>query len=435
MTKLRGGWIGSLIAGLAVSVSMPLRAQTIDDLRATMPAVERNLTDNVLAFWYPHSIDREHGGFLIDHGPDGRFRGQAPKALVTQARMVWLSSRLVRADRGGQAMRAAADQGYRFLMDRLWDREHGGFYWEVDRAGTTVVHPHKHLYGQAFGLYALAEYARATGSAPALDDARRLFALLEEKAYDREHGGYREFFARDWGPPPDGTRPYLGGASDMKLMNTHLHLMEALTALYRADPAPLVAERLTELVAIQSNTVVRKSVGACTDQYERDWTPKLDAAAARASYGHDLENIWLIADALDALGRPVSPYVDLFRRLFDYSLEHGYDAAGGGFYDSGPLGAHADRRDKVWWVQAEALVSALTMHRITGEPGYADVYLKTWTLTNDAITDWKTGEWHWAVSADGRPTGDKANRWKAGYHNGRALLEALERLRKLTIDE
>ena len=68
------------------------------------------------------------------------------------------------------------------------------------------------------------------------------------------------------------------------------------------------------------------------------------------------------------------------------------------------------------------------MYRLTQEPKYADVYLKTWKLTDESITDWKTGEWHWSVAPDGRPSGDKANRWKAGYHNGRALLEALERI-------
>ncbi len=110
-------------------------------------------------------------------------------------------------------------------------------------------------------------------------------------------------------------------------MNTHLHLMEALTALYQADPSPRVAMRLSELITIQSNTVVRKAIGACTDQYAADWTPKLDGAAARASYGHDLENIWLLVDALDALGQPVAPLRDLFTQLFAYSLANGYDEA------------------------------------------------------------------------------------------------------------
>ena len=421
-----------LITGfLLLTLVVPAAAQTAADLRATAPALEKNLTENILKFWYPGTIDREHGGFLIDHDAQGRFKGEGPKAIVTQARMVWLSARLMREGRGGQAMAQAARQGYRFLLDTMWDGEFGGFYWEVDRTGTRVVHANKHLYGQAFGLYAIAEYARATHDPAAVADARRLFDLLEARAHDPVNGGYREFFGRDWGPAPPEARPYLGGTPDLKLMNTHLHLMEALTALYRADPSPRVAMRLSELITIQSNAVVRKAIGACTDQYAADWTPKLDGAAARASYGHDLENIWLLADALDALGQSASPLRDLFTQLFAYSLANGYDEANGGFYDSGPLGQPADRRDKVWWVQAEALVSALTMYRLTGDPQYARVYLKTWAFTDTVQTDWTSGEWHPTVTAGGRGTGEKANRWKAGYHNGRAMLEALRMLKAL----
>jgi mannobiose 2-epimerase len=410
-----------LLAGVAAEA----RAQGVAELRAAMPTLRKNLDDNVLRFWYPGTIDREHGGFLIDHDAAGRFKGEAPKAIVTQARMVWLSARLVREGRGGEPMREAARQGYRFLMDRLWDATHGGFYWEVDRAGTRVVAPNKHLYGQAFGLYALAEYALATKDETALADARRLFDLLEVKAHDRRFGGYREFFARDWTAAPADARPYLGGSSDWKLMNTHLHLMEALSVLYRVDPAPAVALRLAELIAIQSTAVVRKPLGACTDRYQQDWTPILDVDGARASYGHDLENIWLIVDALDALGLPAAPYRDLFVQLFAYSMKFGYDASQGGFYDSGPLGAPADRRAKVWWVQAEALVSALTMFRLTGDPMYARVFLETWRFVDTVQTDWTAGEWHPTIAPEGGPTGEKAHRWKAGYHNGRALLESL----------
>lgn len=427
----RAAMRGVIAAALLLGAVNSVAAQGVAEVRAVAPAIARNLERNVLAFWYPATVDREHGGFLIDHDAAGRFKGEAPKAVVTQARMVWLSARLVRERRGGDEMRAAARQGYRFLMDRLWDREHGGFFWEVDRAGTRVVAANKHLYGQAFGLYALAEYALATGDAEALADARRLFDLLDTKAHDAEFGGYREFFARDWTPPPGDARPYLGGSPDWKLMNTHLHLMEALSVFYRADRSPRVAQRLTELIAIQSNAVVRKTVGACTDRYRRDWTPILDGDGARASYGHDLENIWLIVDALQALGQPTAPYHDLFRQLFAYSMRHGYDHREGGFYDSGPLGQPADRRAKVWWVQAEALVSALTMYALTREPEYARVFLQTWDFTDRRQTDWKTGEWHSTITPDGTPTGEKAHRWKAGYHNGRALLESLRLIASL----
>ena len=191
--------------------------------------------------------------------------------------------------------------------------------------------------------------------------------------------------------------------------------------------------RLEELATIESTTVVRTTAGACTDQYARDWTPRLTPDTARASYGHDLENIWLLVDAYDALGRPVAPLMDLFRTLFENAYVHGYDRDAGGFFDSGPLGQDADRRGKTWWVQAEALVSALTMYRLTGEARYADVFRQTWRFVDERQTDHAHGEWWETVAPDGTATGDKAHRWKAGYHNGRAMLECLRLLAALRV--
>jgi mannobiose 2-epimerase len=45
------------------------------------------------------------------------------------------------------------------------------------------------------------------------------------------------------------------------------------------------------------------------------------------------------------------------------------------------------------------------------------------------MVDWENGEWHANITPDGQPQGDKANPWKAGYHNGRAMIECLEILK------
>ena len=401
-----------------------------DRLAALAPAIERNLRRNVIPFWFPRSVDRTHGGYLIHHGPDGEPLAGGTKAIVTQARTLWLASRLLRSGFAQPSLREAADAGFRFLRDRMWDAEHGGFFWEVDLAGATVLRADKHLYGQAFGLFALAEYSRATGRADARSLADRLFALIDSHAHDAVYGGYREALAREWSALPPGAATYLGPPADLKSMNTHLHLMEALTTYVRAGAPPLARTRLAELVAIQSQAVIRKPWMASTDRHRRDWTPVLDESA-RVSYGHDLENIWLIVDALRALDQPTAPYHDLFRAVFESARRHGFDEGAGGFFESGVPGASADRRTKIWWVQAEALVSALTMFELTDEPQYVDVFARTWEFVDRTQTDWRFGEWHEAVGPDGQPRGNKAHAWKAGYHNGRALIEAGGRIRLL----
>lgn len=415
-----------LASALLLCLAVPALAQE-PTRQAIATRMEQALRDNLIAFWLPRCLDRTHGGYHMNFDPEGRAK-PGTKGIVTQARMVWLFSRLARAGHDRARSLEAAGHGYNFLRERMWDATNGGFYWEVDATGKQRLKPHKHLYGQSFALYALSEYALASGRKDVLDFTTQFFRLLEAKAHDPQHGGYREHFHEDWSPPTPGEVGYMGDAS-LKLMNTHLHLMEAMTTFYQASRLPVARDRLIELISIESNTVVRKGLVACTDKYTRDWTPRLEGEYARVSYGHDLENVWLLMDANAAAGLPDRPYLDLYRGLWAYSLKYGYDETQGGFYYLGPFNAPATDRQKSWWVQAEALVSALRMWKATGDPLYWKVFAKTWEFVDWHQIDWKNGEWWATVDPDGKQSGDKAHIWKAGYHNGRALLECLEMLR------
>ncbi|HXN49908.1 MAG TPA: AGE family epimerase/isomerase [Bryobacteraceae bacterium] len=422
------------LLSLFLALLFPALAQ---DPASYITRLEHNLRDNIVAFWYPKSIDRVNGGYIISADADGVINPSASKTLVTQARQVWLFSRLAREGVRSKEMLEAAAHGFHFLRDKMWDQRYGGFYWEVDATGTRALKPGKHMYGQSFALYALSEYFEASKDPAALDLATRLFALFEQHAHDARYGGYLESFNRDWSAPPPGEPGYMEVPPDMKLMNTHLHLLESMTAYFRASHSPVARDRLIELIAIQSNAVVRKPLTACTDKYDRDWTPALGRNPAwdRVSYGHDLENIWLLTDAAQAAGIPVEPFLDLFRQLFAYSLKYGYDPAHGGFYDSGPFSQPATNRTKTWWVQAEASVSALYMYRLTHDRAYWDVFAKTCDFIDRYQTDWQTGEWWESVSEDLKPSGAKAHGWKAGYHTGRAMLECLRILREIRVGQ
>ncbi len=391
--------------------------------------LEKILIENIVPFWYEKSLDREHGGYIINFGPEGQSRGPGTKMIVSQARMVWLFSRLARAGYERAENLEAAALGYKFLTEKMWDAKNGGFYWEVDATGDRQIKPRKNLYGQSFALYALSEYYLASNRMEALGFATKFFNLLEEKAHDKVHGGYYESFEPDWTPVAAGESSYMGAPSNLKLMNTHLHLMEAMTTFYEASHLRAARERLIELINIESNAVVRKSLGACTDKYDADWTPRLDANYARVSYGHDIENVWLLMEACDAAGLADYPFKDLYETLWAYSLKYGYDQANGGFFYTGDFNRPADDRDKSWWVQAETLVSALRMYRMTKDAKYLAVFEKTLDLVGNKMVDWKNGEWYSSITPDGTARGDKANPWKAGYHNGRAMIECIKVLR------
>jgi mannobiose 2-epimerase len=124
--------------------------------------------------------------------------------------------------------------------------------------------------------------------------------------------------------------------------------------------------------------------------------------------------------------------MDLYRSLFKYTFQYGYDRDEGGFFDTGPFHMLADRRDKIWWVQAEGLVSALAMYQLTQEDDCLDCFLKTLDWIEKHQVDWENGDWFAQVSEKGKPSGDKAGPWKSPYHNGRAIIECLERLRSFS---
>jgi mannobiose 2-epimerase len=128
---------------------------------------------------------------------------------------------------------------------------------------------------------------------------------------------------------------------------------------------------------------------------------------------------------------PVAPYIDLFRENFAYSMKYGWDGVHGGFWYTGWFRQPANGLSKSWWVQSEAMVSALMMYKLTRDPQYYEVFEKTWQFIDKYHVDRKTGEWWESVDAQLKQSGNKAHAWKAGYHNGRAMIEAINLIRSI----
>lgn len=307
-------------------------------------------------------------------------KDEGAKGIVGQGQRLSFYSRLARYGHEPKAMLAAAEPGFAYLRDRLWDGKYGGFLWEPSGAAN------KHLYGQAAGIGALSDYAWASGRKDVLAFAVKGFETIEKRAHDSVHGGYVEYFLADWSTAPANEPSYVEGSGvGIKTMAAHLQLLEALTALYRVAKQPAIRERLLELMSIESNAVLRKESGACTDKYSRDWTPLLDGELARVNFGQNLKNITSLAEAARVATVPLSPYVDLFEANYAYCRKHGFDEAAGGFYLSTGNAA------KLGWVQEEALASSLLLYKLTGKTEYFEVFRKTWRFceahSNDSPRD------------------------------------------------
>ncbi|HLJ91664.1 MAG TPA: AGE family epimerase/isomerase [Gemmataceae bacterium] len=391
---------------------------------ADFPAQARRcrqiLKTSIIDFYLPACVDRKNGGYFESlHG--NRFAPTGEKFVTLQARQLWFFSTLAAAGIEKEAALAAAKSGFDFLEGKFRDRDHGGYFAKVSDAGLPTD-THKHVYLNAFTLYALAAYHRASGEPAALAAAKDLFRTLESKAHDGANGGYIEFFSADWQPITNPKEPSFIGPPGTKTFNTHLHVLEAITELYRVWPDPQVRRRLDELLAINTLTIRLPQYGCNTDGFTPDWKPIETPRNLRASYGHDVEGAWLCLDAARALGHPPALLRGWAEGLVGYSLRHGYDRIHGGFYYTGPLGKDADDTKKEWWVEAEALVSMLEMFKLTGRREYYDTFAQTLDFVEKYQVA-REGSWWATRTADGSPAGtSRTSMWQGAYHNGRSML-------------
>ena len=188
------------------------------------------LEKNILRFWLDKMVDREHGGFYGRIDGHGVLHPEAEKGAILNARILWAFSAAYRV-LGHQEYLDAATRAYEYLISHFIDEEYGGVYWSVDYLGCPLD-TKKQFYAIGFAIYGLSEYVRATGDREALDYALQLYDCIEEHAFDKVYNGYIEACTREWGKIEDMRLSELD-ANYPKSQNTHLHIIEPYTNLLR----------------------------------------------------------------------------------------------------------------------------------------------------------------------------------------------------------
>ena len=387
------------------------------------------LEANILSFWQERMVDNQQGGFY------GRIDGynvlhpDAEKGAVLNARILWTFSAAARV-LNNTPYRILAARAYDYLMQRFMDREQGGVYWSLNADGTPLD-TKKQTYAIAFAIYGLAEYVRLTNNQEALNAAIRLFEDLEAHAYkwDNEKmskckNGYVEALTRDWQPIAD-MRLSEKDENGVFTMNTHLHMLEAYTNLYRVlknvqrDDVQGTKERITKqlrtLIDIFANRIFDPATGHLMLFFDEKWQP----SNTHTSPGHDIEAAWLLHEALEVFGDEelLNQTLPVIHSLAQAAEENIMD-------------------EKEWWCYAEAVVGYIDQWKLYQEekPIESNINLElaetAFHYIQTHLMDSENGEWFWAILPDGTPdrTHDKAGFWKCPYHNSRMCIEIIERL-------
>jgi len=401
---------------------MNQKDELLNDLRKEL--------EDILLFWRLHTIDHEHGGFAGEVDAEGKIIAQADKGLVLNARILWAFSAAYNFFKDEQYLELA-HRAFDYLVNHFWDNRYDGLFWAVNFKGE-VINSRKQIYGQGFGIYAFSEYFKASGSRESFDLSVKLFDLIETHSFDPVNGGYLEALSREWGQMSD-MRLSPRDANSPKSMNTHLHILEPYSNLFRVWPTNELRNKMKNLVRVFLDNILNQESWHLHLFFDMDWTVQSDIV----SYGHDIEGAWLINEAA-GLVRDDHLEKETRRKtlqMVNAVIKDGLAPDNSLYYEK-DLNKGELHKDRHWWVQAEALVGFMDAFEHTGETVYYEMFRKVWNYIKNHVIDHEKGEWFGIINDNGQPdrNGLKAGFWKCPYHNTRALIESIQRLQHVAAE-
>lgn len=356
-------------------------------------------------------------GWLDEHG---RIDPTGPRELWVTCRMTHVHALAHLWGRPGSARHV--DHGLRALAGGLRDAEHGG-WWPRLGAGTSAGTGQggKDAYGHAFVVLAgaSATVAGRPGGRALLDEA---LAVLLDRFWDDEAG----MVVEEWDAAWRTLDPYRG-------VNANMHAVEALMAAAAALEDDTLLDRALRITERVVRDVAPAHAWRVPEHFDEQWRPVLDYHAEQpahpfrpygATVGHWLEWSRLCLQLRSALGERAPAWLhDHAVELFAAAVRDGWAVDGAeGFVYTVDFDGTPVVRQRMHWVLAEALAAAATLHRVTGEPVYAQHAARWWAYARRYVVDVEHGSWHHELAADNTPA---ATTWSGKpdvYHAVGAVL-------------
>ena len=347
------------------------------------------MLEKALPFWAVAGRDRAGFGFVEHLNLSARPADVPYKRVRVQARQIYVFSH---ADiLGYPGARDAARDGYEFLVrhargaDGSWARVLG------PRGG--VLDPTADLYDIAFVLFALAWYARATGSTEAIDHACRTVDWMQ-RAMASPFGGF------------DNTRPV---SPAPRQQNPHMHLLEAVLALYVTTGDIKFLNVADPLVELFRRRFFDPKTGSLGEFFSGEWLPLEGPEGSRVEPGHHYEWVWLLSQYERLSDQTVAPEKST---LYAFANRWGRRPDTGLVVDAvDRAGAIVDGSVRLW-PQTEAIKAHLVMLEEGAEPTlneFASAALEQTigNLHRYFFAREPAGTWTEHLSVNGEPIGDR----------------------------
>lgn len=310
-----------------------------DDDTFRLADVQRWMFGEALPFWASAGQDRPGRGFVERVTLDGRPEVLGYKRLRVQARQIYVFCHASVLGWQGPALEVARN-GMEFVTRHAWLPE-GGWALKLGTEGG-IEDPTLAFYEQAFMLFALGWYARATGDAAAIELAHRTIDAIHARLGLKDMPGFRS-------DPSTG---------EILEQNPHMHYLEAMLALYETTKEKRFLDEAQSVVALLREYLFQRDTGVLPEFFDRKWRRLSNTRGRIVEPGHHFEWVWLLAEYRRVTGEDMS---EIALRLFDFAEVHGVEHETGLVYDAllddGMVHAHDHRS----WCQTEALKAHLAM--------------------------------------------------------------------------
>lgn len=378
---------------------------------------------SILEYWQENTLDGINGGFIGQVDVKEIKHLNAEKGSVMVGRILWSFSAAYSFLKEEKYLKIA-QIAFEEIKTKFFDPQNKGIYWSINANGTPKDTKNQ-IYALAFVIYGLSEFYKISQNKEALELAITLYKSIQKYSFDKNKKGYFEAYTQDWQELSD-VRLSDKDANEKKTMNTHLHIVEAFANLYLVWKDNELQQHIVEILKTIDNYFIDKESWHLKLFFDENWKERKDVI----SYGHDIEAAWLLQWCAE-----VSENKELIEKFTHYAIKmaevtkEGIDADGGLWYEYNPQTQELCA-EKHWWPQAELLIGYMNAYQLTHKEDFLNGFQKNWEFIKKYIIDKEHGEWYWGVDKNYHiiPK-DKAGFWKCPYHNSRACLEILKRIK------
>lgn len=385
----------------------------MNDLGHQAPALQRLarcFIDHALPLWVETGYDAESGHFIESLRLDGTPESTGRLRVRTAARQIYVYAHAAVLGVAPADCLARAERAWERLHSCAWaGPERPGYVRVIDRQSGTVVGPARDLYDHACVLLALAWLYRATERAEYRDRADQLLAAVDASLAD-PHGG--------WAEDDEGTLP--------RRQNPHMHMFEALLALYETTGRASDRRRLDRLFNLFMSRFCDAD-GLLVEYFGPRWQIAHEHASHRRDPGHMAEWTWLLGRYDSLTGRQTSAIGD---RLVRFATSKGRDPKSPFLLDEVDVDGRPLKPTRRLWPQAELMKAHLTRYDATGETSHleaADAIAEA--LFDTYLADTPVGTWRDCFDLEGRSVAGSIPA-SSNYHLWTAVAFMLEIGRK-----